>query len=291
MSNSPDNPPSVGAAASTEATRQIADLPKDELEHVAVRHGLDPGDFKSRQHLVAALHERRQVIASMDRDAMLDVIRWARRPVASNATREQLAFELAQVRSMRFDGLSQRGLVILAAMRGVAAGPKDDVAQITNRLRKQEGLLARLGRKRRALVGRFISRMIGEDATSEYQFLPATSEQASGAGVRLATVQDEIEEVGVIGGLTSRIRKGADSYLNQKLDDIEARIDRKLDEIDRRLAEWRDKEIANRIRILKITLWVTVTVAACSLIYTYLQIYAFPKAAPALPSQRQSTTR
>jgi hypothetical protein len=46
-----------------------------------------------------------------------------------------------------------------------------------------------------------------------------------------------------------------------------------LDEIDRRLAEWRDKEIANRIRILKITLWASVIVGVLSLIYSYVKIY------------------
>jgi hypothetical protein len=108
---------------------------------------------------------------------------------------------------------------------------------------------------------------------------------------RSTTVQDEIEDSGVIGGITSRIKKSADSYLNQKLDDIEARIDRKLDEIDRRLAEWRDKEIANRIRILKITLWVTVTVAACSLVYTYLQTYVLPGSPPAGAVRPAPSTR
>ena len=51
------------------------------------------------------------------------------------------------------------------------------------------------------------------------------------------------------------------------------RIDRKLDEIDRRLAEWRDKEIANRIKILKITLWASVIVGIVSLIYAYVTEY------------------
>ena len=49
-----------------------------------------------------------------------------------------------------------------------------------------------------------------------------------------------------------------------------ARIDRKLDEIDRRLGDWRDKEIANRIRILKITLWASVIVGVVSLLYSYI---------------------
>ena len=84
------------------------------------------------------------------------------------------------------------------------------------------------------------------------------------------TIKEDIEEAGLVGGITNRIKKTADAYLNQKLDEIEGRIDRKLDEIDRRLAEWRDKEIANRIRILKITLWASVIVAIVSLIYSYV---------------------
>ena len=47
-------------------------------------------------------------------------------------------------------------------------------------------------------------------------------------------------------------------------------------EIDRRLAEWRDKEIANRIRILKITLWASVIVAVVSLVYSYIKVYIVP---------------
>ena len=37
------------------------------------------------------------------------------------------------------------------------------------------------------------------------------------------------------------------------------------------------KEIANRIRILKITLWASVIVSLVSLIYTYGSIYLWPK--------------
>src|SRR5687767_15748569 len=79
--------------------RQLSELPRDELEHLAEDLGLDPTQFKSRQHIVSAIHERRQVIAGLDRDAMLDVVRWGRRPVSINATKEQLAAEISRVRS------------------------------------------------------------------------------------------------------------------------------------------------------------------------------------------------
>jgi len=64
--------------------RQLQELPKDELENLADDLGLDPTRYKSRQHLVAAIHERRQMIAAMDREAMLDVVRWGRRPVSAS---------------------------------------------------------------------------------------------------------------------------------------------------------------------------------------------------------------
>ena len=258
-------------------SRQLSELPKDELEHLAEEFGIDPTVFPSRQHLVAAIHDRRQAIANMDRDAMLDVVKWGRRPVAASASKEQIAQEIARIRSMSFGGLSHRGLLILARMRGVLVQPDDPVPAIVKKLKRQEGLFARLSRKRRAVIGSLISRAIGEDdhAATEYKFVPpAPGTPPPAAGPEPAsTIRQEIEEAGLLGGIAGRLRRSADSYVNQKLDEIEARIDRKLDEIDRRLAEWRDKEIANRIRILKITLWASVIVAGVSLIYSYFKVY------------------
>src|SRR4051794_18802127 len=108
-------------------SRQLADLPRDELDALADEFGLDPTRYKTRQHLVAAIHERRQLIAAMDREAMLDVVRWGRRPVASNASKEQLAMEITRIKSMRFGGLSQGGLLVLSIMRGVSVKRDDDV--------------------------------------------------------------------------------------------------------------------------------------------------------------------
>lgn len=271
--------PAPPAAAAHTPAKQLGDLPTDELESLAEEFGLDPKDFKTRPHLVAAIHQRRQLIATMDREAMLDVIRWARRPVPVNASREQLALEIARIRSMKFEGLSPRGLIVLAQMRGVSSTGKEPVDLLIKRLHKHEGFFARMARKRRAWVGRMIAGMLGEaEPESDYQFLPPQPGAGGGAAAgaapsgRSATIADEIEEQGLLGGLASRVKRTADSYLNQKLDEIEQRIDRKLDEIDRRLADWRDKEIANRIRIIKVTLWASVAVAAVSLLYSYIVV-------------------
>lgn len=258
-------------ATSIPPPRQLAELPRDELNHLAEEFGLDPTKSSTRQALVAAIHERRQLIASLDRAAMLDVIRWGRRPVTASASKEQIAKEIARIRSMKFAGLSQPGLVVLARLRGISARDDDPVPVLVRKLKKKEGVFARLNRKRRAFLGGVVARMMGEEGPSDYQFLPPDGTvpggPATGAG---PTIKEDIEEAGVLGGITNRIKKTADAYLNQKLDEIEARIDRKLDEIDRRLAEWRDKEIANRIRILKITLWASVIVGIVSLIYSYV---------------------
>lgn len=265
-------------APATSPSRQLSELPRDELEHLAEEFGLEPGEYSSRQHLVAAIHDRRQMIAAMDRDAMLDVVKWGRRPVSLNASKEHLALEIARIRSMRFSGLTQRGLVVLARMRGLNLPDDAPIPILVRRLKKQEGIFSKLNRKRRALLGSVVSKIVGEDMTGQaYQFLPP-QQSTGGSGAPPApnvpgaspSIKQEIEESGLFGGIAGRIKKSADSYVNQKLDEIENRIDRKLDEIDRRLAEWRDKEIANRIRILKITLWASVIVGAFSLLYAYI---------------------
>jgi hypothetical protein len=263
------------------AARQLSELPRDELEHLAEEYGLDPTRHKTRQHLVAAIHDRRQMIASLDREAMLDVVRWGRRPVTANASKDQIAQEIARIRLMKFSGLSHRGLVVLARMRGIETSPDDEVPALVKKLKKQEGLFSKLNRKRRSMIAGWVAGLIGEEETAAaYGYLPSSGAAAG----RESSIKEEIEESGLLGGLTSKLKKTADSYVNQKLDEIEARIDRKLDEIDRRLAEWRDKEIANRIRILKITLWASVIVGAFSLVYSYIQVYFVPPATRPTPT-------
>jgi hypothetical protein len=285
----------ITSAAGTSPPRQLSELPKDELEHLAEEYGLDPHDYRSRQHLVAAVHDRRQLIAAMDREAMMDVIKWGRRPIASNASKEHIAQEIVRIRLMRFAGLSHRGLVVLARLRGIGCLDTDPVPVLIRLLKKQEGFFSRLNRKRRSMIGSMVANMIGEDdASADYQFLPTSQAGPSAAGTSAGpaahpgsptNIKREIEESGLIGGIAGRIKKSADSYLNQKLDEIESRIDRKLDEIDRRLGEWRDKEIANRIRILKITLWASVIVGAFSLIYSYIKVYFVTPAPSNVPAQ------
>src|SRR4051812_5139678 len=65
---------SAGATSPAQPARQFSDLPKDELDPLAEEFGLDSSRYKNRQQLIAAIHDRRQMIAAMDREAMLDVV-------------------------------------------------------------------------------------------------------------------------------------------------------------------------------------------------------------------------
>lgn len=291
----PMSPAAVAAtkvnASSPAAATQLKDLPLNELNTIARDYGLEPRKYETKPALVSAILERRTLIASMDRDAMLEVAAWGRRSIPANASRERIAAELVRVKSMRFVGLSHRGLLVLAKLRGLRVNDDEQTSEVIAKLKDQEGFFAKIGRKRRNIVGKLVSKMIGEpDVATEAAAGPAASPardestreapargqtpppraSASTSGRRL---HEEIEEVGLIAGITGRMRRTADQYLNQKLDEIEARIDRKLDEIDRRLAEWRDKEVANRLRILKISLWATVAVGTATLIISYIRVY------------------
>lgn len=275
--------PAAQTVVAHSPSRQLSELPGDELAHLAEDFGLDPTRYRTHQDLVNAVHDRRQMIADMNREAMLDVVRWGRRPVTINAGKEQIAHEIARIRSMRFAGLSHRGLIVLARLRGADPDDADPVPLLVRKLKRQEGFFSRVNRKRRSMLGGLVASIVGESRSSaDYRFLPPPSDSpgdgpSTVGSVKSPTIKEEIEESGLFGGISNRIKKTADQYLNQKLDEIEARIDRKLDEIDRRLGEWRDKEIANRIRILKITLWASVIVGIVSLIYTYVVDYLLPQ--------------
>ncbi len=258
----------------------LSDLPPDELLHYGQRLGLSLSEDMATGEMLRLIRERQELLVELERDAMLDICVWARRPVRQSASKEELAREIATVTKMRFEGLSHKGLVTLARLRGVPVHDNDSDAVIAGRLQATESLWDKLRRKRRAWVGSMIGKMIAghtEPAESEYRFLP----EEDGA----ARWKEQIEEAGVVGGIARRIKGVADDYVREKLDEIERRIDRKLDEIDRRLAEWRDREISNRLKIIKITLVASVLVAALSLGYSAIRARVTGPAAPPATTQ------
>ncbi len=271
----PSNLPAVIAPQPTRGpSQQLGDLPLDELQSIADEFGLVSRDYKDKTALVSAVHERRQLIASLDKAALIDVLHWAGRQPMAGTSAEQLAIEVVQIKSMRFLGLSERGLRVLALLRGCDLTGDESRDQLVDALKSLEGFFSKMRRKTRGWLGKRVQKMMGDETTALPESTgPAQPRLAVGESKpRQQALKEEIEESGLFSGIANRVKRQADSYVNQKLDEIEARIDRKLDEIDRRLAEWRDKEIANRIRILKITLWASVIVAIVSLIYSYITV-------------------
>ncbi|MBP7935718.1 MAG: hypothetical protein KA354_13810 [Phycisphaerae bacterium] len=247
-------------------TQAISELPADELVRYGSELGLELNSEMGRGELLRLVRERQELLLELDREAMLDIAVWARHPVRKSAGKEELARHIATIRKMEVQTLSDRGLVALARLRGLVARDGEPRNVIEARLRDAECFWDRVRRQRRKLVGSLITKAIAGSAGEEseaYHFLPEE------AGV--PSLKEHIAEEGVVGGIARKLRGVADDYVREKLDEIEARIDRKLDEIDQRLAEWRDREIANRLKIIKITLVASVIVALLSLIYTYLR--------------------
>lgn len=250
----------------------FTDLSHDELLHHGRALGLELDDDLPSDQLAERVRERRDLLGRLDREALLDVIKWSHRPVRQDAGKEELAREIARIRKTNYDSLSRRGLQTLVRLRGMEAGETENTEDLIGKLRSADGFWKRWHGKRRSLVGAWLSKMIDgtdEEEDKTYHFLPEESgEDENGPKTSL---QKEIENHGVVGGIASRLRGAADDYIKVKLDEIEERIDGKLNEIDQRLAEWRDREVANRLKILRITLAFTVLVAIMSLGYNYLK--------------------
>lgn len=262
--------------------KSIENLPHEELLHYGKDLGLELEDNLTSSELFRRVQQRCELLNELDREALLDVIKWSRRPVRKSADKVELAREIARIHQTNYDSLSRRGLVTLARLRDISADETEGAEDLIDKLRKQEGFWKRFHRKRRRWIGSWLASMIdggtSEPESDEYQFLPDDVSAESEAAK--SSLKRQIEDYGVVGGIASRLRGAADDYIKIKLDEIEERIDTKLNQIDQRLAEWRDREVANRLKILRITLAFTVLVAIMSLGYNYLKSQVTVEKAP-----------
>lgn len=269
------------SSAGTEKAASLADLPPDELLRYGVELGLQIEPGTPSTEIARLIRKRKELLLELDREALLEIVIWARRPVRQDAGKEELAREIARANRTRYKELSHQGLLVLARLREIDADPHDSAEELITRLKRHDGIWKRFSSRRRAWVGALLSRVIegkGSSSTSEYRFLPEEKESALEKG--RPSIKSQVEEHGVVGGIAQRLRGAADDYIRVKLDEIEARIDAKLDEIDKRLGEWRDREVANRLKILRITLVFTVIVAVLSLGYNYMKKQVVPEPPP-----------
>src|SRR5262245_34196863 len=129
-----------GQRSGVAGSSSLSDMPEDELRHYASELGLVIPRTAAAGELIRVVRERQELLLALDRDAMLDVVVWARRPVRQSASKEALAREIATVNRGGYEVLSMRGLRVLAALRGVAVKPTDSEKAIASRLRGHEGL-------------------------------------------------------------------------------------------------------------------------------------------------------
>jgi len=267
MSNG-DNP----ADSRSKPTGNLEELPADELILYGRELGLILNAQMDRQQLLLRIRERQRLLAELDREAMLDIVVWARRPVRRSSSKEELAREIAHIKKVDTRNLSRRGLLGLMRLRGIPVTGDEPIEVLSERLRLNEPLLDRLIRHRRQIIGNVVGYFLESPANDQegedYKFLP---EETPAAQREQISLRDHIADEGVMGGIARRLRGVADDYVREKLDEIELRIDRKLDEIDRRLEEWRDREIANRLKIIRITLVASILVALLSLGYSLIR--------------------
>lgn len=244
----------------------VQELPLDELLVYGGELGLDLDPKMDRPEMLRRIEDRRALLQQIDREALLDVVIWARRPVRKSASKEALAREIARIKKVDMRGLSPRGLLALARLRGIPTSGNEPPEVLAERIRLSEPFWDRVTRRQRVVLGTVLSRLLHDDKprAEDYRFLP---EDPSAGG----SLRDRIADEGVVGGIARRLRGVADDYVREKLDEIELRIDRKLEEIDHRLQEWRDREIATRLRIIRITLVASVLVALLSLGYSLLR--------------------
>lgn len=137
------------------------------------------------------------------------------------------------------------------------------------------GVKARLKHIGDGMVSRVLNKLLEAPETPVGE---EDGEQPAGA----PTVdQGGKRKVGVLHDVAEKLRGAADGYVAAKLDEIEARVDVKLDQIEHRIdakivqlhkqiTALRDRELRHRLRLLKITLAITLLVALLSLGYKWV---------------------
>lgn len=233
---------------------------RGELLQHAERLGLDLPRRIPDDDLIDQVSRRARLVESLPRELLAEIATWANLGLPADTDKADFVRRIGQLTHTKFPGLGTPALRVVALIRGCDIEPDDDRDAITRKIKAKEGLFQKFRRKRRAFFGKVIAGMIGDRPDHT---LPEE--------VRPMGLRERIEQEGIVSGLTGKIRGAADDYIREKLDEIEARIDQKLSDIDRRLAEWRDKEIANRLKIIRITLLASIVVALLSLGYTWLR--------------------
>jgi hypothetical protein len=266
----------------------LAEWSTEDLHAELLALGLRLPNSANRAELIDQLMSRREWIERIDRTLLSELSVWSNLKLSSEASNEAIVRQLLARSGGELKELSDGALALLARLRGIVLRPQMDREEIERRLDPWQGIRQAWRRRRRRFIGSLVSRAFGDSAAKERSVPVDASEASVDASVE-SSIRRQIEERGVVGGIANKLRGAADDYIAAKLDEIELRIDLKLDEVDRRLAEWRDQEISNRLRILKLTLIFAIVVASISLGYDYLRTRVSWVGQPAAAQQAPPT--
>ena len=83
--------------SSAPLTTSLAQLPLDELKAHATSLGIGFGRDAQHGELLRLIRQRQELLLDLDREALLDICVWARRPVKKSAGKDALAQEIASI--------------------------------------------------------------------------------------------------------------------------------------------------------------------------------------------------
>ncbi len=255
----------------------------DELIDIARRLGIVVSETATSDELEKRVARRREELLDIGAPALRELLVAAGQHPAHKSNVEDLAAQGLSIELATCERLPPPALETLARLHGIQPEVDGDRAQLIRRLRGQSNFWDAIRRGRRRMVARFVSAIIeekDEPRAADSALVEPAPRRDRTAGDARKSLREEIESLGVVGGLATRIRGAADEYIQAKLDEIERRIDQKLNQIDERLAEWRDRELSHRLRILRVTLGFSVLVALVSLGYSYVRHRSEVRIAP-----------
>jgi len=202
------------------------------------------------------------MIDERQRGALLDLAAWSGVAVREDEPEAALQARVASLTDAPLGELSTRGLRLLAEIRGIAIPYDASRRELLHVLRRARGWRGAWRAHRRRVLGALLSRAVAPRVPG------GNDDSTMPTPERL---RKNVQRLGLVAGLAGELRGAADDFVAEKLADIERRVDAKLDQIDARLQQWREREMAARLRMLKLTLIASILVALISLGYDYLR--------------------
>ena len=244
---------------------ELDNLSDRQLKRLAARLGVRKCDLMTRAQLIAHIQNRRRILDGTSPEELAGILEALGVPVETSWDKDRLAAFFYKQLCADTQRLSEAQLRRAAQLHEVDFDDETPHNELARRLAsaagRRVGFMGRVTRRAaHSLLDKFISAdELLEDVETEQK--PAGHDPDEVLGRKLKV------------GFKKAIGYAADDYIGQKLDEIERRIDVKLEDIDRKMDAWRTKEVRHRLRILRITIIAGCLVAVLSLIYSIVKTF------------------